>query len=122
MSRPNTVSVDILDKEYQVACPPDEEAALTQAARYLDQHMRDIRSTGKVIGLERVAIMAALNISHELLALKTGGDPVETSEEVAMENFSEKSHHSTRCPLNFWTSPPPLEPCSSVRADWLGIN
>ena len=81
MSRPNTVSVDILDKEYQVACPPNEEAALTQAARYLDQHMRDIRSTGKVIGIERVAIMAALNISHELLALKTGENHVETSEE-----------------------------------------
>jgi len=47
--------------------PSDEEMALTQAARYLDQHMRDIRSTGKVMGLERVAIMAALNISHELL-------------------------------------------------------
>ena len=81
MSRPNTVSVDILEKEYQVACPPNEEMALTQAARYLDQHMRDIRSTGKVMGLERVAIMAALNISHELLALKSGDNPVETSEE-----------------------------------------
>ena len=42
MNRPNTVSVDILDKEYQVACPPDEETALADAARYLDQHMRDI--------------------------------------------------------------------------------
>ena len=81
MNRPNTVSVDILDKEYQVACPPNEELALANAARYLDQHMRDIRSTGKVIGLERVAIMAALNISHELLALKSGGNPIETSEE-----------------------------------------
>ena len=81
MSRPNTVSVDILEKEYQVACPPNEEMALTQAARYLDQHMRDIRSTGKVMGLERVAIMAALNISHELLAFKSGDNPVETSEE-----------------------------------------
>ena len=81
MSRPQTVSVDILDKEYQVACPPDEELALTQAARYLDQHMRDIRSTGKVIGLERVAIMAALNISHELLSLKNGDSPVESNEE-----------------------------------------
>ena len=75
MSRPNTVSVDILDKEYQVACPPDEEAALTQAARYLDQHMRDIRSTGKVIGLERVAIMAALNLSHEVINLQEGKSP-----------------------------------------------
>ena len=81
MSRPNTVSVDILEKEYQVAFPPNEEMALTQAARYLDQHMRDIRSTGKVMGLERVAIMAALNISHELLALKSGDNPVETNEE-----------------------------------------
>ena len=81
MSRSNTVSVDILEKEYQVACPPDEEMALTQAARYLDQHMRDIRSTGKVMGLERVAIMAALNISHELLALKSSDNPIETSEE-----------------------------------------
>ena len=75
------MSVDILDKEYQVACPPDEELALTQAARYLDQHMRDIRSTGKVIGLERVAIMAALNISHELLSLKNGDSPIESNEE-----------------------------------------
>ena len=81
MNRPNTVSVDILDKEYQVACPPDEEAALAGAARDLDRHMRDIRSTGKVIGLERVAIMAALNISHELLAPKGGGGTAETSED-----------------------------------------
>ena len=81
MSRSNTVSVDILDKEYQVACPADEELSLTTAAHYLDQHMRDIRSTGKVMGLERVAIRAALNISHELLALKSGDNPVETSEE-----------------------------------------
>ena len=81
MSRSNTVSVDILDKEYQVACPADEESTLTTAARYLDQHMRDIRSTGKVIGLERVAIMAALNISHELLALKGGEQSTQSSEE-----------------------------------------
>ena len=81
MNRPNTVSVDILDKEYQVACPPNEELALANAARYLDQHMRDIRSTGKVIGLERVAIMAALNISHELLAVKNGENPFETNQE-----------------------------------------
>jgi cell division protein ZapA len=81
VSRPNTVSVDILDKEYQVACPADEEQSLMGAARYLDQHMRDIRATGKVIGLERVAIMAALNISHELLALKSGNGPAEGDEQ-----------------------------------------
>ena len=81
MNRPNTVSVDILDKEYQVACPPNEELALANAARYLDQHMRDIRSTGKVIGLERVAIMAALNLSHQVLVMKSGGQPEDPLED-----------------------------------------
>ena len=67
MSEPNTVTVSILDKDYQVACPPEQEAELTVSASYLDKQMRSIRETGKVIGLERIAVMAALNISHELL-------------------------------------------------------
>ena len=50
-----------------VACPPEQEAELTVSASYLDKQMRSIRETGKVIGLERIAVMAALNISHELL-------------------------------------------------------
>jgi len=75
MSRTNAVSVEILEKEYQVACPPEQEPELIAAARHLDQQMRDIRATGKVIGLERVAIMAALNLSHELLSLRGGQAP-----------------------------------------------
>ena len=67
MSQPHTVTVKILDKDYQVACPEDQEAELTVSARYLDKQMRSIRDSGKVIGLERIAVMAALNISHELL-------------------------------------------------------
>lgn len=67
MSQINTVTVQILDKEYQVACPEDEQAQLVASAKYLDKQMRSIRDTGKVIGLERIAVMAALNISHELL-------------------------------------------------------
>ena len=63
----NTVIVKLLDKEYQVACPPGQQQALTQSAQYLDDKMRDIRSSGKVIGLERIAVMAALNISNEFL-------------------------------------------------------
>jgi cell division protein ZapA len=67
VKQPNTVSVKILDKEYQVACPEEQEADLVVSAKYLDKQMRDIRDTGKVIGLERIAVMAALNISYELL-------------------------------------------------------
>lgn len=61
------VSVKILDKEYLIACPADEREGLQQSARFLDQKMREIREGGKVVGLERIAVMAALNITHELL-------------------------------------------------------
>ena len=64
------VSVRILDKEYRVACGPDEEAGLMESARLLDQRMRAIRQTGRVIGPDRIAVMAALNISYELLQLQ----------------------------------------------------
>ncbi len=63
----DTVSVSILDKEYLIACPPEEQSALLQSARYLDEQMREIRSSGKIHGLERIAVMAALNITHSLL-------------------------------------------------------
>ena len=67
MTQPNTVTVHILDKEYCIACPADERANLENAARYLDGKMREIRSGGKVIGADRIAVMAALNITHDLL-------------------------------------------------------
>jgi len=68
MSEKNTtVSVKILEKEYQVACPDDEVDALTSSARYLDRQMSEIRDSGKVFGLDRIAVMAALNIANELL-------------------------------------------------------
>ncbi|MDX1504161.1 MAG: cell division protein ZapA [Spongiibacter sp.] len=68
-----TVTVKILDKEYQVACPSEEQVGLMQAAKYLDQQMRSIRASGKIIGLERIAVMAALNISYELRQASLGG-------------------------------------------------
>lgn len=62
----NTVIVRILDKEYQVTCPPGQEAGLHQAAATLDKQMRDIRASGKIVGLERIAVMVALNSTYEL--------------------------------------------------------
>ena len=58
MNQPHTVTVKILEKEYQVACPEEQEAELVVSAKYLDKQMRSIRETGKVIGLERIAVMA----------------------------------------------------------------
>ena len=67
MSSSNSVTVQILDKEYSIICPPEERSNLVSAARYLDGKMREIRSSGKVIGADRIAVMAALNITHEML-------------------------------------------------------
>jgi cell division protein ZapA len=64
------VSVRIMDKEYVVACPYDERSALLDAAEFLNARMREIRDTGKVVGLDRIAVMVALNLTNELLQLR----------------------------------------------------
>jgi len=61
------VSVRILDKEYQVACPAEQRTNLLDSAEILNSKMREIRDSGRIVGLDRIAVMAALNISHELL-------------------------------------------------------
>lgn len=66
--------VSILDKEYCVNCPKEKAGELNQAAKYLDNQMRQIRKSGRVIGIERIAVMAALNIAYEFLALKENRD------------------------------------------------
>jgi cell division protein ZapA len=73
MTQPQTVTVQILDKDYPIACPPQQRANLESAARYVDSKMREIRNSGKVIGADRIAVLAALNIAHELLQRQDGG-------------------------------------------------
>jgi cell division protein ZapA len=60
------VSITILDKEYTVSCPEGEKEALLASARMLNERMRQVRDAGKVLGTERMAVMAALNLVHEL--------------------------------------------------------
>ncbi len=67
------LDVNILDREFRVACPNDERGELLDAVKYLDSKMREIRDAGKIASVERIAIMAALNIAHELLTMRVGG-------------------------------------------------
>ena len=69
-ARQISLDVAIMGREFRIACPEDEKEGLLQAVNYLDRKMREIRETGKVIGLERIAIMAALNITHDYLAAR----------------------------------------------------
>ena len=64
------VSVRILEKEYQVSCPPSERTELLDSAEMLNAKMREIRDSGKVVGLDRIAVMAALNMANELIRSK----------------------------------------------------
>ncbi len=71
------VSVRILDKEYQVACPEGQRDSLLRCAELLNLRMREIRDSGRIVGLDRIAVMAALNISHELIESEGKDDRVD---------------------------------------------
>jgi cell division protein ZapA len=68
-----TVEITILGREYRVACGDEERESLLTAAAYLDRRMREIRDSAKITGNEKIAVMAALNITHELLGAKLPG-------------------------------------------------
>jgi cell division protein ZapA len=72
MSTAKPIDVMIMGREFTVSCTDEERQGLLEAVNYLDKKMRDIRDSGKIVGLERIAIMAALNLSHEVLNTKTG--------------------------------------------------
>ena len=81
-----TLSVHILGKDYQVACPSDEREALLDAALELDRRMKSIRQTGSVIGVERIAVMAALNLAHEVISTPKADD----SQEELLANIHQR--------------------------------
>jgi len=65
------ITIKVLDKEFRIACPESEQASLLESANYLSDKMREVRDTGKVIGMDRIAVMTALNLAHELLQSKS---------------------------------------------------
>lgn len=65
------VSVSILGKEYQISCPENERNALLSSASLLDRRMREIRDSGKIVGGDRIAVIAALNMTHEMLMMRS---------------------------------------------------
>ena len=72
MSKAKTIDVKILDTELRIACAEEEQKELLEAVDFLDKRMRHIREAGKIASVERIALMAALNITHELLGMKVG--------------------------------------------------
>jgi cell division protein ZapA len=75
--RISRVNVRLLDRQYEVACPAEERSDLLDSAEYLDAKMREVRDTGKVVGLDRIAVISALNIANELIKLKQQGSSLD---------------------------------------------
>jgi len=89
-SEPSPVTVNILGKEYRVACPPEEREGLLQSAAFLDEKMREIRDRGRTTGSDNVAIMAALNITHELMQKQGQTEQVDSGLSARVKNLQSK--------------------------------
>ena len=84
------ITIHILDKEYMIACDENERHDLQRSADYLDDKMREIRDSGKIIGTDRIAVMAALNISHELLTKDGSKSKTNFSVNTRIRSLQEK--------------------------------
>ena len=84
------VNVKILEKEYEVACPANERADLLDSAEMLNGKMREIRDSGKVAGLDRIAVMAALNLANDLLKARDQGEVLESVAKKRLQAMRER--------------------------------
>ena len=84
------MTVRILDKEYRIACPQNEQAGLLTSADYLNKRMKEIRDSGKAIGADRVAVLAALNLTHELLNQKAEREKVDQAFGIRLESLQQR--------------------------------
>lgn len=93
------VTINILDKEYRIACPEEERDALVESARFLNEKMQEVRRSGKVVGMDRISVIAGLNIVHELLQYKAQVDNVDVSltpRLLALQNKVERALDKSR--------------------------
>ena len=84
------VSVRILDKEYQVACPAEERTDLLDSAEILNSKMREIRDSGRIVGLDRIAVMAALNMANDLIHAKARDQQLEGDISERLKSISDR--------------------------------
>ena len=84
------VSVRILEKEYQFACPAEERNDLIRSAEYLNAKMKQIRDGGRVVGLDRIAIMAALNMANDILKVRSKDESVDSSLGLRLKALRER--------------------------------
>ncbi len=90
MSETKPASVTILDKEYLIACSDEERGLLNDAATLLNERMQEVKTSGKIIGSERIAVLAALNIAHEMLAYKNENEGYTSNVDGVIRRIQDK--------------------------------
>lgn len=91
MTKPHRVTLTLLEKDYQIACPPEEQAALINAAKEVERRMRTTRVQQGVVGAERIAVVVALNLCYELQQLKAQqGQDGSAADAAALQQMVEK--------------------------------
>ncbi len=90
MSETKPASVTILDKEYLIACSDEERGLLNDAATLLNERMQEVKTSGKIIGSERIAVLAALNIAHEMLAYKNENEDYTSNVDGVIRRIQDK--------------------------------
>ncbi len=89
MGDSSSLNIKIMDKDYRVACPQDKQASLQESAEFLNDRLNDIKTKGSIIGTERIAIMAALNLAHELLDSRDTAATLSDTD-MRVENLNKK--------------------------------
>ena len=127
----DTVSITILGREYQISCPPAEEEALRKSAKYLDKQMAMVKSRGSTLAYEKVAVMAALNICHELMQQSQQANDSESSSLDKIKTLEEKidlalqSSRQIEICLSYTSQHPvdcPDQPATSLHSHLIPIN
>lgn len=94
-----SVTVKLLDREFLVGCKPSEREGLLAAVEYLNQKMREIRHTARSPGYDRIAVLAALDIAHELLTLQRGQSAISDSASEHIATLRRKLEQAMQPPL-----------------------
>ena len=92
----NPITVQILDKEYRIACPAGEEEALRESATFLNNRIIEVRESGKVIGPDRITVMAALNLAHEFLSERSEFEQATSSINTRVRTLHERIDNAIR--------------------------
>lgn len=89
-AHPGSVTINLLGREYQIACPPEQEEALRKSARYLAKQMETVKGRGSSLGYEKIAVLAALNITHELLRQSQQANSSESDSQREIRHIEQK--------------------------------